>query len=484
MLINKSEGLTDGERKVAQLCEQSFLKLWSYPNVFKQPGKELCDNLIFFDKTIILISEKTKQPFNYDYSLYGHEDAQTAIGYRHIDILWKRWSKELKSSEDQLNGAESWIKKYPDQIYLDSKCQNKFPLKLPDIKDITFIKISVINGLDKVNKLREKAWNGELEYDLPTDMVLFHINLDNIIHLLDDYTFPIMTRELDTITDFINFFQQKETFLKSRKTPMGILDLDLLPIYLQDIDYKRCCFSFQQLEALYKKMDLVLIDSPEDPYQEFIQDAKYKEIKEQNKVSYLWDYLIDSCAQDAMNGLLVVEQDINDTNKTLMIMAKETRLSRKLLAEAYIEVINNFDNTASHRGRAIQSPYNKKIMYIFLQVNKIPEEEYEEYRVRRRKFAEMYCEVINARFEKIENIIAIVSEPPKFNPCLSRDFILYPCKKLSHGDKVQIFKMQKKLNILTGSNPINHKDTYSKVGRNDFCPCGSGLKYKKCCLNK
>jgi len=24
----------------------------------------------------------------------------------------------------------------------------------------------------------------------------------------------------------------------------------------------------------------------------------------------------------------------------------------------------------------------------------------------------------------------------------------------------------------------------AKVGRNDPCPCGSGKKYKKCCLNK
>lgn len=23
-----------------------------------------------------------------------------------------------------------------------------------------------------------------------------------------------------------------------------------------------------------------------------------------------------------------------------------------------------------------------------------------------------------------------------------------------------------------------------KIGRNDKCPCGSGLKYKKCCLIK
>jgi preprotein translocase subunit SecA len=26
--------------------------------------------------------------------------------------------------------------------------------------------------------------------------------------------------------------------------------------------------------------------------------------------------------------------------------------------------------------------------------------------------------------------------------------------------------------------------TSSKIGRNDPCPCGSGKKYKKCCLNK
>jgi preprotein translocase subunit SecA len=28
------------------------------------------------------------------------------------------------------------------------------------------------------------------------------------------------------------------------------------------------------------------------------------------------------------------------------------------------------------------------------------------------------------------------------------------------------------------------KSTKNKVGRNDLCPCGSGKKYKKCCMNK
>ena len=32
--------------------------------------------------------------------------------------------------------------------------------------------------------------------------------------------------------------------------------------------------------------------------------------------------------------------------------------------------------------------------------------------------------------------------------------------------------------------PIQKPEKSKKVGRNDPCPCGSGKKYKKCCLNK
>jgi len=35
---------------------------------------------------------------------------------------------------------------------------------------------------------------------------------------------------------------------------------------------------------------------------------------------------------------------------------------------------------------------------------------------------------------------------------------------------------------LMGRKPIRRKE--KKIGRNEPCPCKSGLKYKKCCLNK
>jgi len=41
----KSAGVTPTERLLADFCERSFLKLWSYPNPYKDDGHELCDLL-------------------------------------------------------------------------------------------------------------------------------------------------------------------------------------------------------------------------------------------------------------------------------------------------------------------------------------------------------------------------------------------------------------------------------------------------------
>ncbi|MBI1993744.1 MAG: SEC-C domain-containing protein [Deltaproteobacteria bacterium] len=31
---------------------------------------------------------------------------------------------------------------------------------------------------------------------------------------------------------------------------------------------------------------------------------------------------------------------------------------------------------------------------------------------------------------------------------------------------------------------VGDADVFSQTGRNDPCPCGSGKKYKRCCLGK
>ena len=37
---------------------------------------------------------------------------------------------------------------------------------------------------------------------------------------------------------------------------------------------------------------------------------------------------------------------------------------------------------------------------------------------------------------------------------------------------------------MTKSHSVTVIKTEPTIGRNEPCPCGSGLKYKKCCMNK
>lgn len=96
----------------------------------------------------------------------------------------------------------------------------------------------------------------------------------------------------------------------------------------------------------------------------------------------------------------------------------------------------------------------------------------------------MYCCAINANNDVVKQVVVIASEPVKYNSYLSRDFILYQCQRLSSEEKIEILKMQEELHILNGNISGFQKNKKDKIGRNDMCPCGSRLKYKKCCLNK
>ena len=87
--------LTPSEQLVYDLCEKSFLSLWSYanprkPNPKQPKGKELCDVLAVFGRHVILFSVK-------DVSAKTHADPQ---------IAGERWIRRaVEESVDQLHGA-------------------------------------------------------------------------------------------------------------------------------------------------------------------------------------------------------------------------------------------------------------------------------------------------------------------------------------------------------------------------------------------
>ena len=76
-------------------------------------GKEVCDLLVVFGSHVIIFSDKDC----------------TFPNTGNLAIDWCRWyRKAIEKSADQVYGAERWITKYPDRLFLDRSCTRPFPI--------------------------------------------------------------------------------------------------------------------------------------------------------------------------------------------------------------------------------------------------------------------------------------------------------------------------------------------------------------------
>ncbi|QDI45984.1 hypothetical protein FG173_02240 [Serratia marcescens] len=57
----KNIGFTETERKLAAICDKTFLKLWSWTSLYSDEGinkngkgKEICDLLVYYRNTVII----------------------------------------------------------------------------------------------------------------------------------------------------------------------------------------------------------------------------------------------------------------------------------------------------------------------------------------------------------------------------------------------------------------------------------------------
>ena len=114
--FTKSGGLTPSEELLATLCERSFLSLWSYPNLYRKAGKELCDLLVVFGDDVILFSDKSCGfPASGD-----------------VELDWSRWyRRSVSGSAKQMRRAEEWVRRQPERIFLDPQGEVRLPVEIP-----------------------------------------------------------------------------------------------------------------------------------------------------------------------------------------------------------------------------------------------------------------------------------------------------------------------------------------------------------------
>src|SRR6266851_3870365 len=131
MAIIKSSGVTPTEQTLAELCERSFLKLWSYPNPYKDDGKELCDPIAVFENDVFLFFDREGRHLD--------DEADDVL------VSWDRWKRKV--IDDQVrtaHGAEKYIRS-GRAIFLDGKRQVPFPLQVP-VENLSIHKIIIAHG--------------------------------------------------------------------------------------------------------------------------------------------------------------------------------------------------------------------------------------------------------------------------------------------------------------------------------------------------
>jgi len=481
MEIKKSQGITPTEKRLSEICDSTFLKLWSYPNPFNDDGKELCDLLAVFDNHVFIFFDRESRPFD------NPEND--------VLVAWERWERAV--IEKQINtasGAEKYIlSKRP--IYLDAKRTIPFPLNIPS-NDIHIHKIIIANGAYEacksfsVNNIYGSLGISYTNNPFPRKAP-FMVQLDktNPVHVFDGFNLGIILGELDTFYDFTSYISAKEKAIHKYGLLSYCGEEDLLAHYYYNFDDDD---KSHFIGTKDKKINGISIGEGE--WKEFQESKPYKLKKLADKDSYLWDDLLQITCQNALDGTLLGDGDIFNRPSAIQEMAKEPRFSRRALAEHMIKSIKDFPDNMGPIARNISfmPSFYKGKAYVFLQLKHDNIEDYEnKYRPVRREMLSIACGAAKIRFPHLKKVIGIAIDAPKFCERNSEDFALLDCENWTEKDQSYFEEGNKLLNffntdnikmtVKTAQNFPDPTRKPRKIGRNEKCPCGSGKKFKRCC---
>ncbi len=482
MPVKKSSGTTPSEKYLARLCDHTFLSLWSYPNVYRdqgtkggtQTGKELCDLLVVCGKDIIIFSDKSCEfPNTGD-----------------VDNDWCRWYKKaIHKSARQLFGAERWLKEFPERIFLNAECSEPFPFPIDDVENCRFHRVAVALGAQDRSK-EHLGGSGSLslipgidvlneEY---TPFAVGKINADKgIVHVLDDTTLDIILEELDTISDFVAYLTKKEQLLEADQLCEAVGEEDLLACYLAYASAGEHAFPvpdggdrFSVAQGMYSQYKAL---------------PEYTRKKEANRVSYLWDSIIDQFGNHALNGTLVdADGTLQDAERALRHMAREDRTSRRGLSEGMREHMMRSMSIQEIGTRSMVAPDCTRTTYIYTLIPRdygsLKDECYDYYRGFRRAYLQAYCFVFAWRHKTIERIIGIATESGHPVVSGSHDLVFMQHNEWTHKDEEYVQKaldfwgFQQELNM---SESHCHVDEYPSLPEKSdgAIPVPSKVKPKK-----
>lgn len=485
--LNKWSGFTPTERILAEFCERSFLKLWSYPNPYKDDGHELCDLIAVFGNHVFIFFVRENQ-------LIHDTD-------KDLQVLWERWKRNVVDRQTKTaHGAERYIRS-GRSVFLDPKCTTQFPLPIEPPQAV-FHKIIVAHGAkDACKQASSQNIYGSLAITYSADDTRskspFHISIDkhNPIHIFDSHNLPIVLSELDTVSDFATYLDEKLRAISELDSLSYCGEEDLLGHYLLNYDN-----TTKRHFIGTKRADVNSVLIGEGEWYDFIQTALYKNTKSKDQISYFWDELIQRTCHNALEGTLGGNSDLFRGESAIYEMVKEPRFIRRAISEKIEKAVVGFPDQPGRLTRQVTfiPSFRRDVGYVFFQL-RVTEEirQQPDYLDKRRFLLEIACGAAKNKFSHLTKVVGIGMDAPKFSgDTNSEDFILLNCEEWSIDTQAFYEVQNRDWNFFETPHLKAYKETVTefvqppmtrkyregsiKIGRNNPCPCGSGKKYKKC----
>lgn len=448
--IIKGVGVTDSERYLARIAEKSFLNLWSYPSPFrdqklgeKSEGKELCDLLVVCGRHVIIFSEKTIEWPSAD-----------------LEVSWRRWAKRaIQASAKQAKGAERWITDFPNRVFLDKNCTAPFPIDFPSPEEMQVHLVLVARGAAVAcrNHFKEAsgslivrpAIKGESHWsNLATIVEPFAIgDVDpdgSFVHVFDEVGLDIILRELDTVRDFTDYLQKRAEFIRSGKLLEAQGEENLLAFYAIRINDEGD-HDFV-VDALPKP---ITIDRSR--YAAMSTDVRYLAKKEEDRISYAWDMLIDSFTTNMLNGTSITPEgynfDLRRDEAGIRHLALLSRFMRRAHGQAFIGALEK-GKDVDRFCRVIMAPegaresetafFVQTFNYAMWKDFFDSKGGYEAYRKMRTELAIVYGKGLVDRYPHLQRAIGISREPVGQEHGVSEDLVCIQQTDWTEDERLEI----------------------------------------------
>jgi hypothetical protein len=358
MACNKKEDMMDAvnssEQFVYEVCEKSFLSLWSYVNPQgRNQGKELCDILVVCDPHVIVVSVK-------DIHLKDSGN---------LKVEWDRWKrKAVNASKKQIAGAIRWL----DEAHVVVAKDGTQGLPLPPMDRRVYHRVAI-------------AFGGRREIPISSSVV----KDEAFVHLFDERAFFLLLRYLDTISDFVQYLADKEEFFNRAAIIMEGGEEDLLALYMH---------SGRQFP---QGLDMVILK--DDLWQGFNARSEFLAKLDRDRDSYVWDHLIESFCVGGFDGRTWRGPGMAESEQALRVLAREDRFCRRVLGRAFREFLEQ-SQARMIRSRCLQSLSG--VVYVFLTYDSHSNPEERNHELFGRCFASL------CRFPKASTIIGIDTNVP------------------------------------------------------------------------